>query len=186
MVCKLDHLRSVQVLLPMQVDTTLLRLSQVITMIMTMKVPVLAQVSDISYLQVALQHGHHAVIGGGRLLQRQGGQPGCDGRHTGSVHWWLGAARCHEGLSRAPFVVLPLPVFYLRVGWENLWGNPIFGSKKHIVRICFASNQSIEIYPIYLSICQSIDRSWSIYLTIDLPACNINPKGWKSINGTPM
>jgi hypothetical protein len=96
----------------------------------------------------------------------------------------LGATKVLAGLPAA--VLLPLPVFYLRVGWENLWGNPIFASKKHIVRICFASNQSIEINPIYLSICQSIDRSWSIYLTIDLPACNMNPKGWKSINGTPM
>ena len=37
-------------------------------------------------IQVTLQHGDHAVIGGGRLLQRQGGQTGCDGRHTGSVN----------------------------------------------------------------------------------------------------
>ena len=37
-------------------------------------------------IQVTLQHGHHAVIGGGRLLQRQGGQTGCYGRHTGSVN----------------------------------------------------------------------------------------------------
>lgn len=121
MVCKLDHLRSVQV--PNASNASGYNLIEVITgyhcitMIMTMKVPVLAQVSDIFFLQVALQHGHHAVIGGGRLLQRQGGQTGCDGRHTGSVHWWLGAARCHEGLSRAPGCSIAASSRFLSQSW---------------------------------------------------------------------
>ena len=60
----------------------------------------LCEIIRFFWIQVALQHGHHAVVGIGRLLQRQGGQTGSDrSGHSGSVglHCWL-STRCHEGL----------------------------------------------------------------------------------------